>query len=156
MDRLLQAWPGSIIDTTMLVESVGRFLRTHRDGERLLYGFLDSAPVDRSEEEYERECQEERERHEAAILANLERYNAARRAQGLGPVDRHLNIISGPGARRNRKQTALARADQQEIERLLGRKPRLTAKEVVRILGWPSQKERAVRRHMAAMRARKG
>lgn len=150
----LDRWPGSIADTVVLATAIGKFLRTHRNGDRLLWEWLDSVPADRTEEEYQRECRERHERHESHIRAKLEEFNAYQRARGLGEVDRKGNIVRGPGAPRNRKQSERARSERQEIERLLHNKPQLTSKQIRQILGWPITKLRTVERHVRAIRAR--
>jgi hypothetical protein len=147
----LDKWPGSILDRIMTADAVGKFLRTHRNGDRLLWEWLNAVPSDRTEEEYKRECQEERERYEALIRTRLEEINAHQRARGGNEIDRQGNIVRGPGAPRNRNQLKQVRSERQQIEALLKRHPRMQPKEILRTLGWPLEKLRAVQRHVKAI-----
>lgn len=141
-------WPCSVVDQVMLESMVERFLRTHRDGWARLAAWMESVAPDRTEEERAREAKA----HEAAVHAVLSRVNAERAVQGLGPINRRGEIVSGRGAPRNRKALEASRAERAQIAELLSRKPTLPPKAVLRILGWPSGKLRTVQRHVRAIR----
>ena len=89
----MNEWPGSVIDRAMIAKSVGRFLRTHRDGKNLLLEWLDSRPADRSEMEYAEERARVRQEHEIRVDGALERINAQREMGGLPPLDRDGNVM---------------------------------------------------------------
>jgi hypothetical protein len=88
-------WPGSIVEIVMIKESVGGFLRTHRNGSDILYNLLKSVPPDRTEEQYKIERAQARAEHERLIEQHLADYNARRQADGLLPIDRKGNVIGG-------------------------------------------------------------
>lgn len=50
------SWPGSDVEREALADSVGVFLRTHKNGWALLIDWLQSIPPDRTEPEYAEEC----------------------------------------------------------------------------------------------------
>jgi hypothetical protein len=150
----LRDWPGSVIQQTMLVSAVGKFLRTHHKGGQRLLEWLKSVPADRTEAEYRQLRREAEEQKEAGINAHIADYNARQRAAGGNEIDRHGNVISGPGAPRNLKQLERHRADRDEIRKLLRNKPQLTAKQILRILGWPLSRLRTVERHVKEFRDR--
>jgi hypothetical protein len=83
-------WPISTMSRDILASSIGRFLRTHRQGIKLLGEFMASTPADRTEEQFEQERQQEAAKLEAA--AERVRANpslAARRAAGPSAVIRN-------------------------------------------------------------------
>jgi len=61
------------------------------------------------------------------------------------------------GGARNRAQSTLAEAERRVIRDLLAARrqdePLFTHKELLRILGWPTDRLRTVRRHVRAIRA---
>jgi hypothetical protein len=152
MANELNQWPVSLIDKMIIEHEVARFLRTHRDGAKLLLDWLSEVPPDRTEDEFKQQRQRRAKRHEWAVQAQVERVNAARASAGLGPIDRKGNILSGPGAPRNRKARDAARSTRSQIEALLRRKPTLVPKQILRIMGWPSSKLRMVQRHLKSIR----
>jgi hypothetical protein len=50
------SWPGSDVERATLADSVGVFLRTHKNGWGMLIDWLESIPPDRTEPEYVEEC----------------------------------------------------------------------------------------------------
>jgi hypothetical protein len=46
------SWPGSDVERATLADSVGVFLRTHKNGWGMLIDWLASIPPDRTEPEY--------------------------------------------------------------------------------------------------------
>lgn len=88
-------WPGSIIDKHILMDAIGKFLRTHKGGGQILTAWLESVPPDRTEEEYRKLKETAAREHEEGILAAIADYNRRRAAQGLPPVDRHFNVVAG-------------------------------------------------------------
>jgi len=88
-------WPGSIIQKCVLKDAIGKFLRTHKGGGRILMDWLVSVPPDRTEEEYRQLKEAAAQEHEEGIEAAIADYNRRRAAQGLPPVDRHLDVIAG-------------------------------------------------------------
>jgi hypothetical protein len=78
----------------MLASSIGRFLRTHRQGHKLLHEFMASAPADRTEEQFEQERRQANEAFRAAeqrVRASL----VARRLAGLPAIDESLLLPKG-------------------------------------------------------------
>lgn len=92
MDRI-KSWPGSIIDQHSLIESIGKFLRTHKDGDQRLMDWLESVPPDRTEEEYRQLQQDAADENEAHIQKKLAEVNSDRAARGKPPIDRQGNVI---------------------------------------------------------------
>lgn len=45
-------WPGSQLEQATLIDEIGKFLRTHRNGTARLLEWLESCPPDRTEDEY--------------------------------------------------------------------------------------------------------
>jgi len=88
-------WPGSIIQKIALLGAIGKFLRTHKAGGKILTDWLESVPPDRTEDEYRQLKETAAKKHEAGIEAAITDYNARRVASGLPPVDRHLKVIAG-------------------------------------------------------------
>lgn len=88
-------WPGSILERCVLMDDIGKFLRTHKGGGKILMDWLASVPPDRSEEEYRQLKKEAAQAHEEGVKAAIADYNRRRARQGLPPVDRHLNVIAG-------------------------------------------------------------
>jgi hypothetical protein len=82
-------WPLSILSSDMLTSSIGRFLRTHRQGLRLLDEFMASAPPDRTEEQFEQERRQAKEAFRAAEHRVRETF-AERGAAGLPLIDEAL------------------------------------------------------------------
>jgi len=58
-------WPLSQLSRDLLTSSIGRFLRTHRNGLKALADFMNATPADRTEAQFEQECAQAREAHEA-------------------------------------------------------------------------------------------
>lgn len=143
-------WPISVVGRIIIEKAIGEFLRTHRDGERLLLAWLDLVPPDRTEAEFKAERDAQREARATYRRRMLEATNEFRAAKGQPP----LNERWEPDLTRNKKQSSVAQADQAAVAGVLERSPRVTAKEVLRILGWRGTKLRAVRRHLARLRAR--
>jgi hypothetical protein len=86
--------PLSILSSDMLTSSIGRFLRTHRQGLKPLDEFMASAPPDRTEEQFEQERRQAKEAFRAAeqrVRASL----IARRLAGLPLIDEAL-LLSEP------------------------------------------------------------
>jgi hypothetical protein len=80
-------WPGTILDKCMLMEAIGKFLRTHKGGGKILTDWLESVPPDRTEEEYKQLKEAAAREHEAGIDAACADYNKRRALQGLPPID---------------------------------------------------------------------
>lgn len=72
----IETWPGSIVQQHLLIDAIGKYLRTHGDGGKRLMEWLESMPPDRTEEEYRELRRAEAERTEAAV----------RNAIGLPPL----------------------------------------------------------------------
>jgi hypothetical protein len=87
-------WPGSGVQQQMLIDAVGKFLRTHQEGGQRLMDLMASIPPDRTEEEYRELRERAAAEHEAAIQANLKAYNQRRWVQGEPPIDRQGTAIS--------------------------------------------------------------
>ena len=92
MDRI-ESWPGSILDQHSLIESIGKFLRTHKGGGQRLMDWLESVPPDRTEEEYRQLRQDAADENEAHIQKKLAEFNSDRAARGLPPIDRQGNVV---------------------------------------------------------------
>jgi hypothetical protein len=60
------SWPGSNVERATLADSVGVFLRTHKNGWGMLIDWLESIPPDRTEPEYAEECARRARRGEPA------------------------------------------------------------------------------------------
>jgi hypothetical protein len=89
--RVSERWPLSGLCADMLASAVGRFLRTHRQGLKLLDEFMASAPPDRTEEQFEQERRQAKEARQAAeqrVRASL----IARRLAGLPLIDETLML----------------------------------------------------------------
>jgi hypothetical protein len=92
----LESWTGSVIEKLMLANEVGRFLRTHRDGHRLLLEYLESVPPDRTEEELRAVVTSLKAQHADYIAQTLEKINADRVARGLYPVGKISDLDDPP------------------------------------------------------------
>ena len=96
-------WGCSIVERVMLERGIAQFLRTHRDGYDHLLAWLDTVPSDRTEAEWQAERAARAQAHEAAIHANLDRFNAYRVAAGLPAINRDAvavaadNVTAGAG-----------------------------------------------------------
>ena len=81
--------PLSIMSRAVLTSSIGRFLRTHRQGEKLLHEFMAASPRDRTEAQVEQERTQPNEARRAAeqrARASL----TAQRLAGLPLIDKAL------------------------------------------------------------------
>jgi hypothetical protein len=149
-DDRFDSWPGSHLNQLMLAVSIGKFLRTHQNGGARILEWLDSVPPDRTEEEYAALRKQADEEQEAHLLRILDAANRQRAARGEPPFNRRFEVELA----RNLKQSAAAQADHDAIAKVMrSSKREFTAKEMLRILGWPITKLRAVRRHMAKIRS---
>ena len=146
-------WPGSVVQKIMLLQVIGKFLRTHQGGGYRLLEWLDSVPSDRTEEDYARLRKQWDEDDVARRRVSVERINAYQRSIGGNEIDIHGDIVRGPNAPRNLKQAMQAKTERNEIRRLLRAKPALKPKQILQILGWPLSKLRAVQNHIKAIRA---
>jgi hypothetical protein len=89
-------WPLSIMSRDMLTSNIARFLRTHRQGLKLLGEFMASAPADRTEEQFEQERGQANQEFQAAqdrVRASL----VARRLAGLPLIDEALLLSKRTG-----------------------------------------------------------
>lgn len=94
--RVSKRWPLSGLCADMLASAVGRFLRTHRDGEQDLRDFMAATPPDRTEEEFAEERRQAKQAHEAA-LERTRRIMLARERAGLPIFDEALLLVKATG-----------------------------------------------------------
>jgi hypothetical protein len=92
MDEIKQ-WPGSIVQQHMLIDAIGKFLRTHHNGGQRLKDLMQSVAPDRTEEEYRELRERAAVENEQAIQKGIAEYNERRAAQGQPPIDRNGNVI---------------------------------------------------------------
>ena len=88
-----EKWPSSEVGHLILMDVVGKFIRTHQGGMKRLMELLDSVPADRTEEEHRQLMEADTQENEAAREAMIADYNARRASHGLPPVDRNLEVI---------------------------------------------------------------
>jgi hypothetical protein len=92
-------WPGSIVQQQVLIDKIGKFLRTHQHGGYRLIDLMEGIPPDRTEEEYREIRERGAAENEAAIEAHLKEHNQRQWVQGEPPVDRQGNPIVTPPIR---------------------------------------------------------
>jgi len=94
--RPANQWPVSLLSRHMLEADIGRFLRTHRQGEQLLHEFMSSAAPDRTQEQFE----QERKRADAARWAERQRMlKLAKARQRAGLPFFNVNLLLVPTRR---------------------------------------------------------
>ena len=149
MSNETRRWSGSHADRMSLAMAIGKFLRTHRDGYRLLHEWLASVSADQTEDQFLEELQRAKDEHEARIVQVIADYNVRRTRLGLPPVNRRLDVIRA----RNPKQSESAkvlRAQVADVVRWSGKD--VSAKVVLRVLELPDSRRRAVSRCLAKLR----
>jgi hypothetical protein len=92
MDEL-ENWPGSVVNKLMLVGEIGKFLRTHDGGGKLLMDWLESVPPTRTEAEFQELIATAAAEHEQGMQNWFDEHNKHRVAQGLPAIDRKGNLI---------------------------------------------------------------
>jgi hypothetical protein len=92
----IKDWPGSIVQQQVLIDKIGKFLRTHQDGGHRLIELMEQLAPDRTEEEYRELRERGAAENEAAIEAHVKDYNQRMWVQGEPPIDRQGNPILTP------------------------------------------------------------
>jgi hypothetical protein len=152
MTNNTQSWPCNQLDRTVLTSEIGKFLRSHSDGFSKLIELLHSVPPDRTEEEFTQLVRLAAEKHEAGVQEVIDRINRRQAQLGLPPIDRQGRLVRA----RNPGQSESAAALCDRVRGVMHQKGAgVSAKEVLRALGVPDSKRRAVSRCLAKLRGRK-